>query len=74
MTSTARLALADPAEAADLGGFLSRLLRFDRAAAVRLQAVRADEAADQGGGVLAVFGRLPLGTAGVIAVRTGLVG
>ncbi|MDH6135862.1 hypothetical protein P3T37_005279 [Kitasatospora sp. MAA4] len=70
MTSTATLALADPAEAADLGGFLTRLLRFDRAAAVRLQAVQSPETAEQGAGVLAVFGRLPLGTTGVIAVRT----
>ncbi|MDH6113231.1 hypothetical protein P3T36_001884 [Kitasatospora sp. MAP12-15] len=86
MNSTARLALADPAEAADLGGFLARLLRFDRAAAVRLQAVRSaaqQVGGQQGGehpggeqqsseqtGVLAVFGRLPLGTSGAVAVRT----
>ncbi|WSJ71878.1 hypothetical protein OG500_13200 [Kitasatospora sp. NBC_01250] len=65
--STARFVLADSREAADLGAFLSRLLRFDRAAAVRLQLV-ADEAG--GPGVLAVYGRLPLGAAGVLALRT----
>ncbi|WP_035794089.1 hypothetical protein [Kitasatospora mediocidica] len=71
MTSPAALALADPAEAADLAAFLGRLLRFDRAAAVRLQAVPGDAGeAQQGAGVLAVFGRLPLGTAGAVAVRT----
>ncbi|MBB4925740.1 hypothetical protein [Kitasatospora kifunensis] len=67
MISTARFALADSREAADLGAFLSRLLRFDRAAAVRLQLV-VDEAS--GAGVLAVYGRLPLGSAGVLALRT----
>ncbi|MFG3053648.1 hypothetical protein ACGFZP_22225 [Kitasatospora sp. NPDC048239] len=66
MTSTAPLALADAGEAADLAAFLVRLLRFDRAAAVRLQAVPAE----QGAGVLAVFGRLPLGGSGALAVRT----
>lgn len=67
MTTTARLLLADAGEAADLSAFLVRLLRFDRAAAVRLQAV----ASPTGGtGVLAVFGRLPLGGAGVLAIRT----
>ena len=55
------LYLADPREAADLGTFLSRLIRFDKAAAVRLQT------ANQG---LAVFGRLPLGESGPLAVRT----
>ncbi|MFC9326154.1 hypothetical protein [Kitasatospora sp. NPDC057015] len=97
MTSTARLVLADAGEAADLAAFLVRLLRFDRAAAVRLQAlgrpaardaagaaagagepaaaVVEDGAADQGrGGVLAVFGRLPLGGSGAIAVRTARLG
>ncbi|MCC9306327.1 hypothetical protein LN042_04250 [Kitasatospora sp. RB6PN24] len=39
MIGTAALTFADPREAADLGAFLSRLLRFDRAAAVRLLAV-----------------------------------
>ena len=39
LTSHARLVLADAGEAADLAAFLVRLLRFDRAAAVRLQAV-----------------------------------
>ncbi|KQV20597.1 MULTISPECIES: hypothetical protein [unclassified Kitasatospora] len=60
-----RLPLADATEAADLAAFLERLLRFDRAAAVRLQAVRAEQ-----GPVLAVFGRLPLGSSGVLAVRS----
>ncbi|MFF7634277.1 hypothetical protein ACFZB9_14150 [Kitasatospora sp. NPDC008050] len=71
MISTARFVLADSREAADLGAFLSRLLRFDRAAAVRLQLV-ADEAG--GAGVLAVYGRLPLGSAGVLALRTTRLG
>ncbi|MFE7592938.1 hypothetical protein ACFU6K_26355 [Kitasatospora sp. NPDC057512] len=66
MTITARLALTDTGEAADLSAFLLRLLRFDRAAAVRLQAVGPGE----GDGVLAVFGRLPLGDSGVLAIRT----
>jgi len=61
------LRLADPGEAADLASFLSRLLRYDRAAAVRLQAA---PAAAVEGGVLAVFGRLPLGGSGVVAIRT----
>ncbi len=62
----AALVLAESGGAADLAAFLGRLLRFDRAAAVRLQAVPGPES----GGVLAVFGRLPLGSAGAIAVRT----
>ncbi|WP_055590076.1 hypothetical protein [Peterkaempfera griseoplana] len=60
------LRLADPGEAADLASFLSRLLRYDRAAAVRLQAAAS---ATAGSGVLAVFGRLPLGASGVVAIR-----
>ncbi|WSL80812.1 hypothetical protein OG403_25880 [Kitasatospora sp. NBC_01266] len=69
--STARLVLADPREAADLGAFLVRLLRFDRAAAVRLQVAHGEAGAGAGGaGVLAVYGRLPLGSAGVLALRT----
>ncbi len=67
MTTTDRLLLADAGEAADLSGFLVRLLRFDRAAAVRLQAVAAPTGP---AGVLAVFGRLPLGGTGALAVRT----
>ena len=55
------LHLAEPREAADLAAFLTRLLRFDKAAAVRLQT------ANQG---LAVFARLPLGESGPLAVRT----
>ncbi|MFF7455420.1 hypothetical protein [Kitasatospora sp. NPDC008115] len=66
MNSTAALALADTGEAADLAAFLVRLLRFDKAAAVRLQGVPRPD----GGGVLAVFGRLPLGGSGALAVRT----
>ncbi|MFG2892805.1 hypothetical protein [Streptomyces sp. NPDC048248] len=53
------LRLADAGEAADLAAFLARLIRYDRAAAVRLQA---------GGGVLAVFGRPP--SFEVLAIRT----
>ncbi|WP_395294073.1 hypothetical protein ACF9IK_11100 [Kitasatospora hibisci] len=68
MTGTAPLALADAGEAADLAAFLVRLLRFDRAAAVRLQAVPAADGSDSG--VLAVFGRLPLGGSGALAIRT----
>ncbi|GJF34460.1 hypothetical protein KNE206_71600 [Kitasatospora sp. NE20-6] len=60
------LLLAENGGAADLAAFLTRLLRFDRAAAVRLQAVPGSG----GDGVLAVFGRLPLGTSGALAIRT----
>ncbi|MCH0541203.1 hypothetical protein I3F58_16840 [Streptomyces sp. MUM 203J] len=56
---TATLHLAGAGEAAGLAAFLTRLLRYDRAAAVRLRA---------GGGVLAVFGRPP--SFEVLAVRT----
>ncbi|WP_406860962.1 hypothetical protein ABZO31_11105 [Streptomyces sp. HUAS MG47] len=59
MTVLAPLHFADAREAADLAGFLRRLLRYDRAAAVRLQA---------GGGALAVFGRPP--SFEVLAIRT----
>ncbi|MEU8508226.1 hypothetical protein AB0C40_26630 [Streptomyces brevispora] len=52
------LRFADAREAADLAGFLGRLLHYDRAAAVRLQA---------GGGALAVFGRPP--SFEVLAIR-----
>ncbi|MFK0236007.1 hypothetical protein [Streptomyces vinaceus] len=45
---TERLCLADSGEAADLAAFLGRLVHYDRAAAVRLQAA---------GGAVAVFGR-----------------
>lgn len=54
-----RLRFADPGEAADLAAFLGRLVHYDRAAAVRLQA---------GGGALAVFGRPP--SFEVLAIRT----
>ncbi|MFJ6543512.1 hypothetical protein ACIQMP_23085 [Streptomyces sp. NPDC091385] len=53
------LHLADEREAADLGAFLSRLLHYDRGAAVRLQAA---------GTALAVFGRPP--SFEVLAIRT----
>lgn len=53
------LQFADAREAADLAAFLGRLLHYDRAAAVRLQA---------GGGTLAVFGRPP--SFEVLAIRT----
>ncbi|WP_371671490.1 hypothetical protein OG985_30015 [Streptomyces sp. NBC_00289] len=52
------LHLADVGEAADLAAFLSRLIHYDRAAAVRLQAA---------GTALAVFGRPP--SFEVLAVR-----
>ncbi|QKV94935.1 hypothetical protein HUT19_26960 [Streptomyces sp. NA02950] len=53
------LHFADAGEAADLAAFLARLIHYDRAAAVRLQA---------GGEVLAVFGRPP--SFEVLAIRT----
>ncbi|WP_327748890.1 hypothetical protein OG920_15845 [Streptomyces europaeiscabiei] len=53
------LHLADEGEAADLAAFLSRLLHYDRGAAVRLQAT---------GTALAVFGRPP--SFEVLAIRT----
>ncbi|MFG2297166.1 hypothetical protein [Streptomyces sp. NPDC048603] len=55
---TRQLLLADAGEAADLAAFLGRLVHYDRAAAVRLQA---------GGGALAVFGRPP--SFDVLAIR-----
>ncbi|MEU7007457.1 hypothetical protein [Streptomyces sp. NPDC046332] len=55
----APLHFADAREAADLAAFLARLIHYDRAAAVRLQA---------GGGTLAVFGRPP--SFEVLAIRT----
>lgn len=58
MTVTA-LHLADDGEAADLAAFLARLIHYDRAAAVRLQA---------SGTALAVFGRPP--SFEVLAIRT----
>ncbi|MZD09290.1 hypothetical protein GTW43_30045 [Streptomyces sp. SID5785] len=54
------LHVADAGEAADLAAFLGRLLHYDRAAAVRLQA-------QAGGRALAVFGRPP--SFEVLAVR-----
>ncbi|MCC3772138.1 hypothetical protein [Streptomyces sp. UNOC14_S4] len=54
-----RLCFADAGEVADLAAFLARLIHYDRAAAVRLQA---------SGGVVAVFGRPP--SFEVLAIRT----
>ncbi|MFF3758104.1 hypothetical protein [Streptomyces sp. NPDC002185] len=59
MTVLAPLHFADAREAAALAAFLTRLVHYDRAAAVRLQA---------GGGTLAVFGRPP--SFEVLAIRT----
>lgn len=77
MSAITTLRLADSGEVADLAGFIARLLRYDRAAAVRLQAAPAapaDRSAAQPGttpgGVLAAFGRLPLGGSDAVAVRT----
>ena len=53
------LHLTDPGEAADLAAFLGRLIHYDRAAAVRIQA---------SGTALAVFGRPP--SFEVLAIRT----
>jgi hypothetical protein len=53
------LRLAEVREAEASAAFLTRLLRWDKAAAVRLQAA---------GGVLAIFGQPPFG--GVLAIRT----
>ncbi|MEU6841395.1 hypothetical protein ABZ930_05895 [Streptomyces sp. NPDC046716] len=55
------LSFADAGEAADLAAFLGRLLHYDKAAAVRLQA-------QSGGQALAVFGRPP--SFEVLAIRT----
>ncbi|MDX3098742.1 hypothetical protein PV703_01005 [Streptomyces sp. ME01-24h] len=57
---TAPLRLADAREADGFAAFLARLLRWDKAAVVRLRA---------SGTALAVFGQPPFG-AGVLAVRT----
>ncbi|MFE0699896.1 hypothetical protein [Streptomyces sp. NPDC058872] len=59
MTVLAPLHFADAREAAALAAFLTRLVHYDRAAAVRLRA---------GGGALAVFGRPP--SFEVLAIRT----
>ncbi|MFJ9035741.1 hypothetical protein ACIRF8_04020 [Streptomyces sp. NPDC102406] len=58
--STPVLTFADAGEAADLAAFLGRLLHYDKAAAVRLQA-------QAGGQALAVFGRPP--SFEVLAIR-----
>jgi hypothetical protein len=60
-TAVEPLRLAEPQEAAPLADFLERLLRYDRAAAVRLQTA---------GTTLAVFARLPLGQTGPLVIRT----
>ncbi|GGZ26714.1 hypothetical protein GCM10010387_20050 [Streptomyces inusitatus] len=62
------LYFADAREAEDLTAFLARLLHYDRAAAVRLQAGSPDGA--QAG--LAVFGRPP--SFEVLAIRTARLG
>lgn len=54
-----RLLLAGEGEAAGLAAFLGRLIRWDKAAVVRLRSAE---------GVLAVFGQPPFG--GVLAIRT----
>ncbi|RDG35279.1 hypothetical protein [Streptomyces corynorhini] len=59
--SVQSLEFADAREAADLGAFLARLIHYDRAAAVRLQA-------GGGTGALAVFGRPA--SFEVLAIRT----
>jgi hypothetical protein len=59
--TTVRLRLADPREAAGLAAYLARLLRYDRAAAVRVRSASS---------ALAVFGRPPLGESAPIALRT----
>lgn len=58
---------ADPGETADLAAFLGRLVRWDKAAVVRLQGCPAP-----GGATVAVFGRPPFGE--VLAVRTYALG
>ncbi|MGA4841859.1 hypothetical protein [Streptomyces sp. G45] len=57
--TAARLHFADAGEAADLAAFLARLIHYDKAAAVRLQAA---------GETLGVFGRPP--SFEVLAIRT----
>ncbi|MEZ0065820.1 hypothetical protein ABIA32_001820 [Streptacidiphilus sp. MAP12-20] len=63
-TAVEPLRLAEPRETAILADFLGRLLRYDRAAAVRLQTA---------GETLAVFARIPLGESGPLAIRTALL-
>lgn len=58
---SAVLHFADAGEAADVAAFLGRLVHYDKAAAVRLQA-------QAGGQALAVFGRPP--SFEVLAIRT----
>jgi hypothetical protein len=61
MTAPAGLRLASGGEAADLAAFLGRLIRWDKAAVVRLRAAEGEPA-------LGVFGHPPFG--GVLAVMT----
>jgi hypothetical protein len=61
MTAPARLTLARAGEAADLAAFLGRLIRWDKAAVVRLRSAEGEAA-------LGVFGNPPFG--GVLAVRS----
>lgn len=69
MTAPA-LHFADAREAADLAAFLARLIHYDRAAAVRLQAT-ALGSEPRAGGVLAVFGRPA--SFEVLAIRTAML-
>lgn len=62
------LSLAGRGEAADLVAFLTRLLRYDRAAVVRLQTYPASDR--ERPAALVVFGRVPLGGDDVVAIRT----
>jgi hypothetical protein len=64
VTTATALRLADTRDAAGLSDFLTRLLRYDRAAAVRLRTVNQ---------ALAVFARLPLGDSGPLVIRTALL-
>jgi hypothetical protein len=60
-TAVEPLRFAEPREVGPLADFLTRLLRYDRAAAVRLQTA---------GATLAVFARIPLGESGPLVIRT----
>ena len=62
---TARLAFEGAGEAADLTAFLGRLIRWDKAAVVRLRSA-------EGEATLGVFGHPPFG--GVLAVRSAALG
>lgn len=62
---TERLGLGGAGEAADLAAFLGRLIRWDKAAVVRLRSAEGEAA-------LGVFGHPPFG--GVLAVRNAALG